>query len=195
MTTTSTSSSGRPAGPPLHEAVEPFRFLLGTWRGTGAGSYPTIDSFGYVEEVTFGHVGKPFLAYGQKTRHAETDLPLHAETGYWRPVGPAGSADPAGLAEADEGLVSRIEVVLSHPTGILESLAGTFTAAGPGGERGGVFDLRSDTIARTATAVEVVEVHRRFEIDGDTLRYDVAMAAVGVELTHHLSAVLNRVVG
>lgn len=158
-------------GPPLHEAVEPFGFLLGTWRGTGDGSYPTIDSFGYREEITFGHVGKPFLAYGQKTRHADTDLPLHAETGYWRHVGDG-----------------KIEVVLSHPTGILESLAGTFTATA----NGGVFDLSSDAITRTATAVEVRETHRRFEIDGDTLRYDVSMAAVGLDLTHHLSATLTR---
>lgn len=158
-------------GPQLHEAVEPFRFLLGTWRGAGDGSYPTIDSFGYREEVTFGHVGKPFLAYGQKTRHAETDLPLHAETGYWRHVG--------------EG---RVEVVLSHPTGILESLAGTFTAT-PGG---GIFDLRSDNVTLSATAVEVRETTRRFEVDGDTLTYDLSMAAVGLELTHHLSATLTR---
>ncbi len=163
-------------GPPVHEAVEPLRFLLGTWRGTGDGSYPTIESFGYLEEVTFGHVGKPFLAYGQKTRNAETDLPLHAEAGYWRPVTGAGGD-------------SRIEVVLSHPTGILESLAGTFTPTAGGG----VFDLRSDAITLTSTAVEVRETRRRFEVDGDTLTYEVAMAAVGLELTHHLSATLNRV--
>ncbi|MEM7276262.1 MAG: FABP family protein [Actinomycetota bacterium] len=162
-------------GPPLHEAVEPLRFLLGTWRGAGVGSYPTIDDFRYVEEITFGHVGKPFLAYGQKTRHAETDLPLHAESGYWRPVG--------------GGLAPGVEVVLAHPTGLLESLAGSFQP----GDGGGTLDLRCQTVVGTATAVEVVETTRRFVVHGDTLTYDVAMAAAGQPLTHHLSAELHRV--
>lgn len=152
----------------IHDALEPLAFLLGTWRGTGQGSYPTIDDFSYREEVTFGHVGKPFLAYSQKTRNAETDLPLHAESGYWRPVGNGG-----------------VEVVLSHPTGVMEMLVGTTD--------GGVVTLTSSQIALTPTAKSVIEVHRRFEIGDDELRYDVSMAAVGLPLTHHLSAVLTRV--
>ena len=164
-----------PAGPLLHDAVEPFRFLLGTWRGTGEGSYPTIESFTYNEEITFAHVGKPFLAYNQKTRHAETGLPLHAESGYWRPVGDG-----------------RIELVLAHPTGVLESLAGTFTPAGDG-TGGGAFELHCPDVTLTDTAVSVTETTRRFQIDGDELTYDVAMAAVGQPLTHHLRATLRRV--
>lgn len=150
-------------------------FLLGTWRGTGEGSYPTIEPFAYTEEITFGHVGKPFLAYGQKTRRLDPGgsadgAPLHAESGYWRPG-------------------DVIEVVLAHPTGLLESLSGRFIPA----EGGGTFELRCPAVLTTASAVEVTATERRIVVDGDTLTYDVAMAAVGQPLTHHLSATLQRV--
>ncbi len=155
----------------LHPDCEPLAGLLGTWRGRGSGEYPTIESFEYLEEVSFAHVGKPFLAYGQKTRDAHDDRPLHTEAGYWRPVAPG-----------------RLEIVLSHPTGITEILEGSITT-GPVT----VLDLRTTSVGLSTTAKDVTELTRRFELDGDTLRYRVAMAAVGLQLTHHLEAELHRV--
>ncbi len=157
--------------PDLHTLVAHLGPLVGTWRGAGSGSYPTIESFSYVEEVTFGHVGKPFLAYGQKTRHAETSLPLHAESGYLRPVA-----------------ANRLEFVLAHPTGILESLTGTVET----NSRGLVLDLHSTSVTGTATSVSVTAVVRRFELVADVLSYKVAMAAVGEPLTHHLAGTLHK---
>lgn len=144
--------------------------MLGMWRGRGEGSYPTIDDFAYLEEVTFGQVGKPFLAYTQKTRDAETDQALHAETGYWR--------------------FPSVELVIAQPTGILECMAGTFDASSSGGR----FEFTCPHVITTDSAAEVERTIRRFTFDGDTLTYDMAMAAVGEPMTHHLSATLNRVV-
>ena len=157
--------------PELHPDCEQLEGLLGNWRGEGTGEYPTIETFGYTEEVTFAHVGKPFLAYTQRTRGIDDGLPMHAETGYWRPV-----------------LPGHLEVVLSHPTGVAEVLEGSILT-GPTI----IIDLHTTSVALTSTAKSVTQLHRRFELDGDTLRYRLAMAAVGLPLTHHLTAELHRV--
>ena len=54
-----------PTQPPApHPAVAPLAFLLGKWRGEGEGSFPTISSFRYGEELLFSHhpskVAAPF---------------------------------------------------------------------------------------------------------------------------------------
>ncbi len=156
--------------PDLHPDVAVLAPLLGTWAGTGSGEYPTIPSFDYLEEVTFGHVGKPFLAYSQRTRATDDGRPLHAETGYLRVPAPG-----------------RIEWVLAHPTGITEVLQGTLSTDGEV-----VLDLETTNIGRTDSAKQVDALRRWFRLDGDTLSYNVRMAAVGIPLRHHLAAVLHR---
>ncbi len=156
----------------LHPDIAHLEVLLGTWRGRGQGSYPTIESFGYVEEITFAHVGKPFIAYSQKTRHAETDLPLHAEAGYLRPVGTTG-----------------IELVIAQPSGIVEVHDGTVAVEGSRT----VIELASTLVATTTTAKDATEVTRSITVDpAGELSYSVSMAAVGQALQHHLAANLSR---
>lgn len=151
----------------VHPDLTSLAFLLGTWQGEGRGAYPTIDDFGYVEEVTIGHVGKPVLAYGQKSRDADTGLPLHSEAGYFRPAGPGG-----------------IELALAHPFGVVEISEGTVE-----GQR---IELMSRVVATTATAKEVTEVRRMIEVEGKAMRYVLDMAAVGQPLQFHLEATLLR---
>jgi hypothetical protein len=143
-------------------------FLLGTWRGDGHGDYPTIEPFAYVEEIAFVHVGKPWLLYTQRTRHATEDRPLHAETGYWRPVGDG-----------------SVEVVMTYPTGHVEIAAGTV--------RGTTVEVVTGTLAATPTAKRIDQLERRITVDGDELHYVLAMAAVGQPMTPHLEATLRRV--
>jgi hypothetical protein len=70
--------------PAEHPAIAPLSFLLGRWRGTGKGDYPTIKPFNYFQEVTFSHIGKPYLIYNSRTwRLAEDEHgePMKDENG------------------------------------------------------------------------------------------------------------------
>jgi THAP4-like, heme-binding beta-barrel domain len=157
--------------PDLHPDLEALAPLLGTWAGQGEGKYPTILPFEYFEEVVFAHVGKPFLAYSQKTKAVADGKPLHAEAGYLRVPQPG-----------------RVELVLAHPSGITEIEVGSYSVTG---DRIDV-ELASTAIGLTPTAKEVTALGRSLRIDGDELSYSVRMGAMGQPLQDHLTAVLRR---
>ncbi|KUI22129.1 fatty acid-binding-like protein [Mycobacterium sp. GA-1285] len=156
----------------LHPDIAVLRPLLGVWSGRGAGEYPTIEAFGYTEEIAFDHTGKPFLSYRQKTT-ADDGRPLHAETGFLRMPSPG-----------------RAEWVLAHPNGITEIEEGTVTITGSLIE----LELTATAVGRTASAKHVAALTRSLRIEGDELVYTVQMAAVGLPLQHHLGATLHRTV-
>jgi hypothetical protein len=155
----------------LHPDLAALAPLLGTWSGQGAGKYPTIPPFDYLEEVVFAHVGKPFLTYGQKTKAVADGKPLHAETGFLRVPQPG-----------------HVEMVLAHPSGITEIEVGTYSVSGDLIE----MQMSTTAVGLTPSAKEVTALGRSFRIDGDELSYTVQMGAVGQPLQDHLSAVLHR---
>ena len=160
------------AGPPLHPDIAPLAWLLGEWQGSGHGSYPSIGDFDYVETLVFAHVGRPFVAYVQRSADALDGRRLHAETGYLRPAGPG-----------------RAEMVVASPTGIVEVHQGILRATSAGME----LELSSRSVGATSTAKEVTAVERSFVLDGGVLRTRLSMAAVGHPLTHHLASALHLV--
>jgi THAP4-like, heme-binding beta-barrel domain len=155
----------------LHPNLEALAPLLGTWAGRGTGKYPTIEPFEYFEEVVFTHVGKPFLAYSQKTKSVTDGKPLHAETGFLRAPKPG-----------------HVELVLAHPSGITEIEVGNYSLNGDRIE----MELTTESIGLTPTAKTVSTLGRSFLIDGDELSYTVRMGAVGQPVQDHLAAVLRR---
>ncbi|MBF6097183.1 FABP family protein [Nocardia cyriacigeorgica] len=159
--------------PPVapHPDIAPLAPLLGTWRGEGHGEYPTIEPFDYLEEIHFGHIGRPFLTYRQRTRAADDNRPLHAETGYLRCPRP-----------------DRVELILAHPTGITEICEGILTVSADEIH----FEFESTNIGLTSTAKSVTALGRSIRQSGDVIDYTLRMAAVGEPLRHHLAATLRR---
>jgi hypothetical protein len=165
------AAAGLPEHFEPHPAILPLQFLLGHWEGAGVVGYPTIESVNFGQEVTFSHNGKPLLIYASRTWLLEEDgtigRPLAMETGYWRP---------------QEG--GALEVVLAHPTGIVEVYIGEIS--------GTKIELATDAVVRTATAKEVTAGRRLYGLIGADLGWAYDMAAVGLPLQSHASAQLKR---
>lgn len=170
MTTPAPSAGPTIGGMSLAETLQPVADLVGTWRGPGAGRYPTIDDFEYTEELVFADVGKPFLTYVQRT-WSPAGAPMHTESGFLRVPGPG-----------------AVEFVLAQPTGHSE------LAVGELGAGAGVvtLDLAADVVS-SPSAKPVTATRRSYRLDRDVLVTDFAMAAVGLPMTHHLHSELRRV--
>ena len=110
--------------------------------------------------------GRPIAHWRSRTRDASSGEPRHAESGFLRSVGER-----------------QVELVVAHTFGIVEIGTGTFGGA--------ALDLDS-RLQSSPTAKQVDEVQRRCRFAADDLTYDIAMAAVGQPLTHHLRATLRR---
>ena len=161
---------GYPRAMALHPNLAELAPLVGTWRGQGHGTYPTIDAFDYTEELTFTDLGKPFLAYQQRTM-STAGTPMHVEHGYLRCPAPG-----------------RIEVTLAQPTGQTELGHGSLTTD----PLRIVLDCRVDN---TDSAKVVTATHRELAVDGDDLTTTFSMAAVGEPMTLHLTSRMRRVSG
>ena len=158
--------------PELHERLEHLAFLLGEWKGLGVVGYPTIEERNFEQELSFVHDGRPFLSYSSRTwllaADGTRDKPSGTETGFWRPG--------AGPRE--------VEVLLAHPTGIVEIYVGEVVFSR--------IELVTDLVARTQTAKQVNGLRRLYGLVEGDLAYAVDLAAVDQPLQPHVSARLVR---
>jgi THAP4-like, heme-binding beta-barrel domain len=150
-------------------ALQPLAFLIGTWRGEGHGSYPGIEPFDYGEEVSFGHTGRAYLIYTLRTWHPDGS-PSHHEAGFLRVVGDG-----------------RYELVLAQSGGRLEYAEGSLN--------GTRLELVSREVVNAATAHPVEAVMRTLTLDGEELRSELSMAAMGHPMQPHVASVLRSVPG
>lgn len=157
--------------PTLHPLCTPVAFLLGDWRGEGHGGYPEMQPFRYGEEMRVWHVGKPHLAFEQRTWQLDgagnPGRLLHGESGYLRCLEGGG-----------------LELVVAMAPGHVEVSTGRVEGTRVSLESVGVLDAPS--------AAPVSAVRRTWWLEGDLLRYEVEMAALDQAMSWHLSAELRR---
>ncbi|WP_062345227.1 FABP family protein [Herbidospora yilanensis] len=156
----------------VHPDLEPIAFLLGHWEGAGVIGYPTMESANFGQEIIFEHNGKPFLSYRSRTwlldQQGEKVRPLASESGFWR-VQPE----------------RQVEVMLAHPTGIIEIYVGEVVFH--------KIELITDVVARTVTSKDYSAGKRLYGLVNGNLMYAYEMAAVGLPLQDHASAELKKV--
>jgi len=158
--------------PNLPPALAPLAWLIGEWEGAGVVGYPTIESAHFGQEVSVTHDGRPFLEWQSRTwlldEQGNKVRPLARELGFWRPL------------ENNE-----VELLLTHPTGIVEMYHGTTSPA--------KIELRTDSVVRSPHAKEYNAAARMYGLVNSNLLWVMDMAAVGQPLQSHVSAELKRV--
>uniref|UniRef100_A0A8C8ZFR0 THAP domain containing 4 n=1 Tax=Prolemur simus TaxID=1328070 RepID=A0A8C8ZFR0_PROSS len=106
----------------MNPVVEPLSWMLGTWLSDppGAGTFPTLQPFRYLEEVHISHVGQPMLNFSFNSFHPDTRKPMHRECGFIRLEPDTNkvafvSAQNTGIVEVEEGEVNGQELcIASH---------------------------------------------------------------------------------
>lgn len=156
----------------LARELAPLAWLVGRWEGAGVVGYPTIESAQFGQEVTVTHDGRPFLEWHSRSwlldESGAAVRPLATELGFWRPV---------------EG--GEVELLLTHPTGIVELYYGTATPAR--------IEVRTDGVLRSPQAKEYNAATRLYGLVNSDLMWAMDMAAAGQPHQSHVSAQLKRV--
>ena len=146
--------------------------LVGRWSGEAHGHFPTIEPFRYRETLTIEQRDEDSLFYVQKAVRAMPSgawAVSHWESGFIRLL--------------DDG---TLDLVSAQSGGRTEVLRGTVEVFGSQL----VIEFVSTAIANDP---RLTCSSRRWELDGDTLRYSMAMSTTSVAaLTPHLTAVLVR---
>jgi len=151
-----------------------FDLLEGTWKGEGRGGYPTVTSFDYRETLVFTRRDEKTLAYeqrAQKRYDGGTEyLESHWENGFISIL----ENDDLQLVNIQIG--GRSEILV----GTIESLEAMF---------------RIHFVSKALNNdPRIVSSARTFELEGDTLRYEMEMQTTKVnQSTPHLKIALQRI--
>lgn len=153
--------------------LAPLAWLIGRWEGAGVLGYPGRESVNFGHEVECFHDGRPFLEWHSRTWELDKQgakvRPLDTEMGYWRPL------------PQDE-----VELVLAHPTGVVELYYGRTSPA--------KIELRTDGVIRSPHAPdEYAAGARMYGYVNSNLMWAMDAAINGEPLQSYASAELRKV--
>lgn len=150
-----------------------FDLLEGSWGGTGRGQFPGVTSFDFRETLIFTRRDEKSLAYEQRTEKlydGQTEyIPSHWESGF--------------ISIIENGDLQLVNIQVG---GRNETLVGT------------VEHLDNKYRIHFVSKVlkndpRMISSARRFELEGDTLHYEMEMQTTKVERsTSHLQITLQR---
>lgn len=161
-------------GPPVSDALLALLPLIGVWRGFGRGVVASSGrEFGYGQQISFVHDGRPFLAYESRSWLVdEAGVVIRQawrESGFWRP----------GAGQDD------VELVVASNTGQ------ALVFAGSAGDQ--TWDLTTVSARHASTAKAVDGERRLYAVRGAQLSYATELAPVGRPLAPHLNGRLHPV--
>jgi hypothetical protein len=153
-------------------SIQSLDLLEGTWKGEGRGYFPTITSFDIRAVLTFTRRDEKTFAYEQRAQKhydGQTEwLESHWENGFIRIL-------ESGELEMTSAQIGRTEVLI----GKIE-MQDTLTR----------IHFASKTITNDP---RMVSSARTFEVEGDSLRYEMEMQTTKVnESTPHVKIILQR---
>jgi hypothetical protein len=154
--------------------IQILDFLEGTWKGEGRGGYPGVTSFDYRETLVFTRRDEKTLAYeqrAQKRYDGQSEwLQSHWENGF--------------ISTLDSGDLQLVNIQIG---GRNEVLIGTIEATDS------VFRIHFVS-KNLNNDPRMISSARTFELEGDTLRYEMEMQTTKVnQPTSHLKIALQRI--
>jgi hypothetical protein len=157
----------------LAASIQLFDLLEGTWQGEGRGQFPGVTSFAYRETLILTRRDEKTLAYEQRTQKlydGQTDwLPSHWESGFIRVL-------ESGELELTSAQIGRTEVLSCS----IETVDASFR-----------IHFMSKIITNDP---RMISSSRTFELEGDTLRYEMEMQTTKVDHSAlHLKIALQRI--
>ena len=158
----------------LTTGIQVLDCLAGTWTGEGRGYFPGVTSFNFRETLTFTRRDEKLLAYEQRTQKlydGQTEyLQSHWESGFISVL------ENGDLQLVNIQIGGRNEVLI----GTVESEDSLFR-----------IHFMSKTLNNDP---RMVSSARMFELEGDTLHYEMEMQTTKVDRsTPHLKIALQRI--